>query len=148
MTLRDWLNNGWLAEHRATPGEVADLLAVADRDLADCRTEGLSSDWRLGIAYNAALQLGIVALAAEGYRASRDAHHFRVIQSLAHTIVLEPSLVNRLDRFRKKRNMGEYERAGAISQQEADEMLALALDLRDKVENWLRARHPELLPPA
>lgn len=148
MTLRDWLNNGWLAEHRATAGEVADLLAVADRDLADCRTEGLSSDWRLGIAYNAALQLGIAALAAEGYRASRDAHHFRVIQSLAHTIALEPSLVNRLDRFRKKRNMGEYERAGAISQQEADEMLALALDLRAKVENWLRARHSELLPPA
>ena len=55
MSLQNWLNNGWLAEHRTSPQQITALLAVADRDLSDCRTSGLSSDWKLNIAYNAAL---------------------------------------------------------------------------------------------
>jgi hypothetical protein len=86
VSLRDWLKNGWLIEHQTSPQEIADLLGVVKRDLADCRTSGLSSDWRLSIAYNAALQAAAAALAAAGYRAAREAHHYRVIQSLAHTI--------------------------------------------------------------
>ena len=86
MSLQNWLNNGWLTEHETSSHEVAALLAVADRDLSDCRTSGLSPDWQLNIAYNAALQAATAALAASGYRAVRKAHHYRVIQSLAHTI--------------------------------------------------------------
>lgn len=56
MSLQNWLNNGWLTEHRTSSQEIAALLSVADRDLSDCRTSGLSSDWKLNIAYNAALQ--------------------------------------------------------------------------------------------
>ena len=66
----------------------------------------------LAIAYNAALQCAIAALAACGYRASREAHHYRVIQSLPHTIGADAKLVAQLDAFRKKRNVGDYERAG------------------------------------
>jgi len=53
MSLKPWLNNGWLVPHKTSPQEIADLLAVADRDFEDCQTEGLSVDWRLNIAYNA-----------------------------------------------------------------------------------------------
>jgi hypothetical protein len=56
-----------------------------------------------------------------------------------------PVLIAQLDKFRKKRNIGSYERAGAISEQEAKEMFALAKNLRDEVEKWLRSNHPELL---
>ncbi len=86
MSLQDWLRNGWLVEHKTSPAEIAELLAIADRDLADCQVQGLSPDWRLNIAYNAALQASTAALAACGYRAAREAHHYRVIQSLALTI--------------------------------------------------------------
>ena len=79
MTLDDWLKNGWLAPHKPSPREIADLLAVADRDLVDCRAQGLGGDWRFNIAYNAALQLATAAFAAAGFKASRDNHHFRVI---------------------------------------------------------------------
>jgi hypothetical protein len=65
--------------------QVADLLALVERDLADSQTSGLSADWRLNIAYNAALQAATAALAASGYRASRDQHHYRVIRSLELT---------------------------------------------------------------
>jgi hypothetical protein len=145
VSLRNWLENGWLTEHETSPAEIADLLAVADRDLEDCTSPGLSPDWRLAIAYNAALQSASAALAATGYRASREAHHYRVIQSLRYTIEASPTLVATFDKFRKKRNIGGYERAGAISNQEAQEILGLAINLRLTVQDWLRRHHPSLL---
>ncbi len=145
MSLRDWQNNGWLTNHTTSPREIANLLAVSDRDLHDCRAEGLSPDWRLNIAYNAALQAATAALAACGYRASRNGHHYRVIQSLAHSIGAETSVIIKFDQFRKKRNIGGYEQAGTISQQEANEMIELAEELRKRVRQWVADNHPELL---
>lgn len=54
MSLSDWERNGWVTAHQATPREIADLFAVVDRDLADSKADGLSADWALNIAYNAA----------------------------------------------------------------------------------------------
>lgn len=145
MSLQDWLKSRWLIEHETSRQEIADLLGVADRDLVQCRTPNLSSDWQLNIAYNAALQAATAALAAAGYRAVREAHHYRVIQSLAHTIKADPVLIAQLDKFRKKRNISDYERAGGVSDKEAKEMFVLAKNLRNEVEKWLRSNHPELL---
>jgi hypothetical protein len=145
VSLQDWLKSRWLIKHQTSRQEIVDLLGMADRDLVQCRTPTLSPDWQLNIAYNAALQAATAALAAAGYRAAREAHHYRVIQSLAHTIKADPVLIAQLDKFRKKRNISDYERVGAVSQQEANEMFVLAKNLRDEVEKWLRSNHPELL---
>lgn len=145
MSLEDWLRNGWLVEHKTSPAEIAELLAIADRDLTDCQVQGLSPDWRLNIAYNAALQAATAALAACGYRAAREAHHYRVIQSLVLTMGMDASLVRQFDLFRKKRNIGGYERAGTVSDQEAKEMIALAERIRAEVRDWLASRHPALV---
>lgn len=51
MTLRDWLNNGWLRPHKTSMKEIADLFMIVDRDLKDAESEGLSNDWRFGIAF-------------------------------------------------------------------------------------------------
>ncbi|KMY66210.1 hypothetical protein AAU61_17090 [Desulfocarbo indianensis] len=145
MSLPNWLGNGWLTEHNTSPGEIGDLLAIADRDLDQALTPGLSPDWRLNIAYNAALQAAVAALAAAGYRSSRANKHYRVIQSLVHTIGMEDDLILVFDHFRKKRNISDYERAGTVSEQEADEMYSLAKDIRSRVETWLKNGYPELL---
>ena len=145
MSLRDWLKNGWLIEHQTSPQEIADLLSVVDRDLDNCQTAGLSPDWKLNIAYNAALQMATAALAAAGYRATRDAHHYRVIQSLAYTIRADARMITQFDGFRKKRNISDYERAGVVSDQEVKEMVILAGNLRVSVINWLRTNYPKLL---
>lgn len=146
MPLADWLKNGWLVEHKTSPAEIADLLAIVDRDLSDCQVQGLSPEWRLNIAYNAALQASTAALAACGYRAARDAHHFRTIQSLALTIGADSTLVRQFDLFRKKRNIGGYERIGTVSEQEATEMVGLAERIRKDAMDWLQSHHPQLLP--
>lgn len=145
MSLQDWVKNGWLVEHKTSRQEIADLLAVAKRDLSDCQSDGLSVDWQLNIAYNAALQLATAALAAAGYRPSRDSHHFRVIQSLALTIKANAVLVAQFDAFRKKRNTAGYERIGMISEKEAKEMVELAKRLHRDVPAWLNANHPTLV---
>lgn len=144
MILRDWLINGWLVKHKSTRQEIADLVEVAERDLNDCLTSGLSADWRLNIAYNAALQIATAALAAAGYRAGREAHHYRVIQSLAYTIKADTSLIKQFDAFRKKRNIGGYERAGLVSDHEASEMVSLAEYLKSEVLDWLKKHYPDL----
>lgn len=145
MSLQDWLRNGWLVEHKSSQEEIRNLLALADRDLADAQVPVLSPDWRFNIAYNAALQAATAALAAAGYRASRDAHHYRVIQSLSHTVKADSNLIAKLDKSRKKRNVGGYERAGTVSEGEVGEMVALARQLREAVENWIRKTNPALL---
>jgi hypothetical protein len=145
MSLKNWLDSGWLTEHKTSPEEIRNLLGVADRDLTDCRSVGLSADWRMNIAYNAALQAATAALAVCGYRASRDSHHYRVIQSLAHTIGADKKLIAQFDKFRKKRNIGGYEQAGLVSDKEADEMVVLGQQLREEVELWIRANYPKFL---
>lgn len=121
---------------------MADLFAVADRDLAACRTPSLHTDWRFNIAYNAALQLATSALAAAGFQAERSNHHYRVIESLALTIGADSATITKFDVFRKKRNISDYERADVVSDFEADEMRRLAEKLRTDVQAWIRKTHP------
>jgi len=142
--LKDWLDNGWLKRHVTTRAEIADLLSVVDRDIKDA-TAPISPDWRFGIAYNAALKLCTILLNAEGYRASRDLHHYRAI--MAMPLILgnaRSSDAEYLDTCRKKRNIAEYQQAGCISGSEADELLAFVNGLRSDVIRWLKDEHPEL----
>lgn len=42
MSLKDWLKNGWLVEHKTSKQEIRNLLAIAERDLADCKALDLN----------------------------------------------------------------------------------------------------------
>jgi len=148
VSLQTWEKNNWLVKHKPSVGEIAQLLGLADRDLKDSQAKGLTDDWKLNIAYNSALQTATAALLACGYRASREMHHYRVIGSLAYTISANKDLINKLDKFRKKRNISDYEIAGAVSQGEAKEMFELAKELRREVEERLEVTHPELRIPS
>lgn len=140
MSLAEWQRNKWLTPHNTSAEEIASLLAIVERDLANAKVAGLADDWKFNIAYNA-------ALAAAGYRAGREQHHYRTVQSLALTIGWPAAKVDRFDRFRKKRNVIGYESAGVVSEREAREMHELATELRDSVLERLKKRHPKLLKP-
>jgi hypothetical protein len=137
------LKFGWLVEHRTSVQEITDLLAVADRDLEASRTPGLVTDWRFAISYNAALQLATAALAAAGFKAERANHHYRTLQTLEFTIGLGQKDLRKLDLFRKKRNVADYERIDGVSEWEADQMREIAAKLRSDVEDWILKNHPE-----
>jgi hypothetical protein len=91
--LADWLASRWIVAHEPSRDEITDLFAVVDRDLRDAAVPQLSADWRLGISYNAALQVAMLALAAEGYRPGRERAHERAILSLRDTVGVENETV-------------------------------------------------------
>lgn len=103
MTLPLWRENGWLKSHTPSAREITQLLAGSDRDLRDAAVAELSGAWKFSIAYNSILQAAAAALAASGYRAERELHHYRVLQSLRHTIGLDVDTLERLDVCRRKR---------------------------------------------
>lgn len=119
---------------------------MVDRDLAASQTDGLVNDWQFNIAYNAALQLATAALAVCGYEADRSNHHYRVIHSLALTVGVDPATIQTLDTCRKKRNISDYERAGAVSDVEVDSLRRIAVRLRKQVADWIATNHPDLSP--
>lgn len=144
MSLNSWVENGWLRRHRTSSQEIADLMKIVGRDLQDAKA-GLSNDWRFGIAYNAALKLCTILLYAEGYRAERNLQHYRTIQALP--LILGDSRsgdARYLDTCRTKRNIAEYDRIGAVSGTEADELIKFIEDFREEVFQWLKDRHPSL----
>ncbi len=144
MSLENWLNDKLIVKHRPSAAEIAELLHICDRDLEKAQIIELGPDWRLSIAHNAAVQTAKAALAAVGYRARKEGQHYLVLQSLAFTIKANPAIIKQLDKFREKRNISDYERAGLVTEQEAEEMIVLAKQLRDDVEQWLRAHYPSL----
>ena len=99
----------------------------------------------LSIAHNAAVQAAKAALAASGYRARREGQHYLLLQSLAFTMKTDASIIDQLNKFREKRNISDYERAGMVTEQEAAEMIALAKQLRADVKRWLDAHYPQLV---
>jgi hypothetical protein len=145
MSLKTWLDNRWIIEHVTSASEIAELFEVVDRDLDNAAIERLSPDWQMNIAYNAALQLATIALAAAGYRPGRERAHERTIQSLRHTIALDQATLDTLDSVRRKRNISNYERAGTTSSSEAAEVYEIAVNLRAAVLAWLRKHHPSLI---
>lgn len=145
MSLESWADSRFLIRHKTSEQEIADLFAIADRDLHDCQTEEISPDWRHNIAYNAALQLAKAALAAAGYKAGRQSHHYYTIFTLEFTVDLDKDSIDLLNVHRSKRAVSDYDRMGTISETDVEDMIELAENLRHKVDQWIRSNHPHLL---
>ncbi len=146
MSLSQWEMNGWLKPHKTDRQEIANLLAIADRDILDAAAEGLSDDWKFGIAYNAALKLCTLMLYATGYRPENTLAHYRTLMAIEYTIGAhrkEDAVY--LNACRIKRNTVEYDNVGGASSDEAKELLTFAKDLRLEILNLLQKNHPDLL---
>jgi hypothetical protein len=146
MRLQQWAANGWLRPHQTNQQQIADLLAIVARDLADSESE-LSSDWQFGIAYNAALKLCTILLYASGYRPEKNPAHYRTLQALPLVLGTDRADdADYLDTCRAKRNTAEYDTAGTVSQSEATELRDFTRELHHDVLAWLRSNHPTLVP--
>jgi hypothetical protein len=146
MTLKQWLNNGWLKSHKTSAEEIGNLLAIVERDIKDASEGEISADWSFGIAYNAALKLCTILLYSEGYKAERSLQHYRTIQALS--MILGPDRKNDVDYLescRSKRNIVEYDYIGAVTADNAHELIEFVKDLKADVKRWLTENHPEFL---
>ena len=148
MSLPTWLAAGWLQPHKTSPQEIGDLWQIAERDLQDAASGGISHDWQYGIAYNAALKLCTILLYAEGYKPAKGTlAHFRVLSALPHILGSErQGDADYLDGCRQKRNTSEYDYVGGASKRDAEELIAFGRELQTEVGAWLREKHPRLAP--
>jgi hypothetical protein len=145
MSLEKWAEYGWLRAEPTSPDEIASLLGIVRRDLDDARVEAISEDRRFEAAFNAARTIANVALRACGYRTMTQlGHHLKTIESLELTIQADPRLIQKLRVFSKKRNATSYDSAGNVSNQEIQEVIRVAEELRQKVTAWLREKYPSL----
>ena len=144
MSLKQWLDNGWLRNHKTSKTEIDNLMMIVERDLKDAQ-KGVSDDWRFGIAHNAALKLCTILLYSEGFKPERMLQHYRTIQALP--LILGPERkddADYLDTCRSKRNIVEYDYIGAVTEQDAAELIEFTKELKNTVYAWLKQHHPEL----
>lgn len=145
MSLRKWVEYGWLRSHKSSRKEIADLLRIIDRDLKDAAGD-ISADWRFGIAYNAALKLCTILLYTEGYRPEKNLQHYRTIQALPLILGSHHERdVQYLDTCRNKRNVAEYDYVGGVTEEDVDELIAFVNELREEIIKWLDKQHPDFL---
>ena len=145
MSLKQWADNGWLKPHQTSRKEISNLLSIVERDLDDAQKD-ISSDWRFGIAYNAALKLCRILLCAEGYRPSHELQHYRTLAALPEILGEgKKQDAEYLNDCRKKRNIVEYDDVGGASESDADELVRFVMEFRVEVITWIKKNHPELL---
>jgi hypothetical protein len=145
MTLKNLLGRS-LDAVAPDKAHIGKLLAAAERNIADAKLQGLSTENRFDVAYKAIMQLAMAALNANGYRTmtSKPGHHQTAIQTLPTSVGLAPAKVIVLDALRKQRNLSDYS-GDLVPAAAASECLASALELLVHVRAWLAAHRPDLL---
>ena len=149
MSLEQWLRNGWLQRTEPTIADSQRLLQVVDREMSDAQAQGLSADGKFEHAYAAALQLCLIALLASGYKVPKgQGLHKRAIDSLRYTLGDRWSgTADHIERCSRQRGQAIYELVGVVSEEDADDLLNTARQLRTDVIDWLKENHPMLVPP-
>ncbi len=148
MNLTDLVKARRLQPHKATRDEIQNLLEMARRSFSDAQVPGLSIDWRYMIAYNSLLCLASSVVHAAGYRPRGEGHHATLFEALPLALPSERASASYFDSCRRKRNTMTYSAPTRASEKEAQDLLVQARAFCDRVEKWLQANHPALMPPA
>lgn len=144
MTLENLLKIGQLKVHSTDRLEVGRLLEAARRNLADAEVEAISLETRFDAAYKVIMQVALVALLANGYRADSRGHHQLMIQSLPLTVGMSKDRMLVLDAMRRKRNAADY-LGNDVDRVSVEVCIAQARELLGDVERWLGENRPELV---
>jgi len=130
-----------------SPKEIRTLLELADRDLHQARLLDLHPDTRYALAYNAGLQLATAALRLHGVRIRKARFHARTFAELKPRLPEEmQSFADYFDRARRKRHTVTYDRAGAVSEGEVDDLIKQVTAFREWVLAEVEGYSPDEFP--
>ena len=148
MSLQNLLKIGQLKAHPVDAGEIAQLLAAAQRNLRDAHVTSISAETRFDAAYKAIMQSALAALMMHGYRpdTNKPGHHMTVVQSLPLTAGLDPKRIAVLDALRRQRNVSDYS-GDDIDNSTVEHCIAEAAQLIADVLAWRKANRSALMPP-
>jgi glutamine synthetase type III len=129
MAFEELLESRAIARVSASPREIADLLALARRDVATSQTlTATDLDWAFNVAYNAILQTSVAYMYSRGYRPRGAGKHHNTFAFMDRALPEQRTTIRRLQRLRKKRNATVYEQVGLISETEAHDIIEFAGD--------------------
>jgi hypothetical protein len=146
MSLENRVQIKQLQHHATNAGEIARLLASAERSVTDAGHEGLGDASRFDIAYKAVMQCAMVGLLANGYRPSTTTpgHHQTMIQSIGLTLGVDNKVFVVLDTHRKKSNQSEYS-GDLIEPPAVQSVIEHAHSFLALTRDWLKAHRPDLV---
>jgi len=134
-----YLKNGSLQPHRSNEKEIESFNKLIARDLSDCDIEELSVDRRFATAYQAALNLSRMIIAASGYRVSAKTGHHALAFEIAGLILGErfQEYFDFFDVCRRKRNIVDYDHTDVANMSELKELIEKVQEFRHIIYDWL-----------
>ena len=137
MAFDELLRQRRIHPHRATPEEVARLLALADRDIRMARRVMPEDwDWAFSIAYNAVHQAARAFMYSQGYLPASEKGHKNTFAFAREALGGDfASLIGYFDRMRVKRNQAIYDVAGLITEAEARAIFEKAVEFVELVRS-------------
>ena len=127
MSFEELLRRRAIESVSATPREIAELLAVARRDIKTSQAMmNTDLDWAFAIAYNGILQMSIAYMNHLGYRPRGEGHHYNTFRFMEVALPEDAQMIRRLQKLRRKRNTTIYEQPGLVSEQEALDVVQFA----------------------
>ena len=147
MSWTRWLKERRVERHTTSRAEIDGFRAMVTRDLKDARSKGTSADTRFIVAYNGALVLARMVVAASGYRIKGEGAHrttFDAVELAMGAAVAATTVF--FDACRRQRNIVTYDTAGRISEGQVAQLVKKVQEFRTEVESWLAANHPGLKP--
>jgi hypothetical protein len=147
MSFEELLERRAIERVVVTPREIAELLAVARRDIRTAETLVTTDlDWAFIIAYNAILQLSIAYMNSQGFRPRGEGKHYNTFQFMSEALPEDRAMIRRLQKFRRKRNMSIYEQSGLVGEKEARDVIDFAGRYYEEIKSRLPREITDLGP--
>lgn len=117
---------------------------MAANNLADAQVTGLSAQGKFEFAYNAGRIIATMVIRASGYRvSSRMGHHYYTFETLSAIAPEFDAIADFFNVCREKRNDFSYDSPVSITDTEAQDIVASAIQFKVHFEKWLKSKHPQ-----
>lgn len=130
VNLSDLLKKNLVEKFQSDSAQIKNELEIAKNDLGAAKKMLTIQEWEWAhnAAYNAMLQAGRALMFAKGYRPKSQDHHLAVVSFIEAVYVAKFSedLVSAFGKARVRRNESLYDRAGSISQTQAQNIVEKA----------------------
>lgn len=126
----DLLRSGRIRKQKVSDKEIASAMERAERDLKTAaKIMAEDWDWGFAVAYNAILQASRAYMFARGYRPAGAQGHKNTFAFMGLAMGNDyQDLITYFDRMRNKRNQAIYDVAGMITETEARNLFARAVE--------------------
>ena len=145
-TLNGLLKQGKLKKQKTDIGYLNKMLNAAERNFkAAALVKNKVDEASFKLIYDGLLQIGRVILLLNGYRPDDGEQHKTTFTAAGELLGKEyHNLINKIQKFRIKRNICVYEPRGLITKAETEAILKTSREFWHKVRSYLEKKNPQL----